>query len=304
MPADTSLTLNVIDSQKRSFKVKENWLQVRPQENRTCNGCHSPRRGTPQRLATDAIALKRNPSTLVPPTIPVISFNANIQPILTAKCVSCHSLSDQNNDGIPDTPAAGGLDLSTDQSGAGFPISYTSLLNDNMNGSDLVFPGESQQSYLIERMFGQEIRSPRSLPASDPNNHDQMLTPDEKQALVEWIDLGAQFSNEDVISNPGRKRLDQTVFTTTIQPILLNRCGQCHVAGGDSNFVLTGDKEEGDFNATAARVNVTNPSQSILLLKATGTVPMLVNGTAITPPPLSKTDADYTTILNWITAAQ
>jgi hypothetical protein len=131
-----------------------------------------------------------------------------------------------------------------------------------------------------------------------------MLTPQEKQTVVEWIDLGAQFSNEDVISNPGRKRLNQTVFTSTIQPILLRRCGSCHVAGGDSNYVLTGDKEEGDFNATAARVNVTNPTGSILLLKATGTVPMLVNGTPVTPPPLAVTDADYTTLLDWITAAQ
>lgn len=303
VPADTSLTLNVVDSQSRSFKVKENWLQVRPEEHRTCNGCHSPRRGSPQRLAADAIALNRAPSVLVPPMIPVISFNANIQPIFTAKCISCHSISDQNSDGILDSPA-GGLDLGADQAGTGFPVSYSMLLDNNMNGSDLVFPGESQQSYLIERMFGQEIRAARSLPASDPNNHDQMLTPDEKQAVVEWIDLGAQFSNEDVISNPGRKRLDRAVFTSTIQPILINRCGSCHVAGGDSNYVLTGDKEEGDFNATAARVNVTNPTQSILLLKATGQVQMLVNGTPVSPPPLSTSDADYTTLLNWIMAAQ
>jgi len=29
-----------------------------------------------------------------------------------------------------------------------------------------------------------------------------------------------------------------------------------------------------------------------------------VNGTPVTPPPLSVTDADYTTLLDWITAAQ
>lgn len=303
VPADTSLTLNVVDSESRSFIAKVNWLQVRPAENRTCNGCHSPRRGNPQRLAADSIALNRDPSILVPPTIPVISFNANILPIFTAKCVSCHSISDRDLDGTLDDPA-GGLDLSEDQSGAGFPIAYTSLLEDNMNGSDRVDPGVSQKSYLIERVFGGEIRAARALPATDPNDHAGMLTADEKQALVEWIDLGAQFSNEDVISNPGRKQLDPTVFTSSIQPILLSRCGSCHVAGGDSNFVLTGDTEEGDFNAAAARVNVTNPSQSILLLKATGAVPMISGGTEVSPPPLMPTDADYATLLDWITAAQ
>jgi Hydrazine synthase alpha subunit middle domain/WD40-like Beta Propeller Repeat len=306
VPADTSLTLNVLDSENRSFKVKENWLHVRPNENRTCNGCHSPRRGNPQRLAADSIALNRPPSSLLPTAsgISVISFNANIQPIFTANnCVFCHSIADRNSDGTLDDPE-GGLDLSADQSGSGFPISYTALLNDNMNGSEEVKPGESRQSYLIERMFGEELRAAKAIPASDPNAHDGMLTDPEKQALVEWIDLGAQFSNEEVISNPGRKQLDQVEFASTIQPILLNRCGSCHVAGGDSNFVLTGDTEEGDFNATAARVNVTNPSQSILLLKATGTVPMVVNGTAVTPPPLNTSDPDYMTILSWIQAAQ
>jgi mono/diheme cytochrome c family protein len=294
VPADKSITLNVVDSKRRSFKVKENWLQVRPGENRTCNGCHSPRRGNPQRLAAEAIALQSAPSTLTPPAIAVISYNTHIQAIFTAKCTSCHST----------TGLAGGLDLSHEQSGLGFPISYTELLGDEMNGSDLVVPGESRQSYLIERVFGEELRASRTLPASDPANHAALLTLAEKEVLVEWVDLGAQFSNEVIISNPGRKNLSQTVFETTIQPILLQRCGGCHVAGGASNFVLTGDTEEGDFNATAARVNVTTPANSLLLLKGTGTVPMLSNGQPVSPPPLATTDADYTTILNWIMAAQ
>jgi len=172
-----------------------------------------------------------------------------------------------------------------------------------MNGSDLVVPGESRQSTLIERIFGEELSASRTLPASDTANHASLLTSAEKEILVEWIDLGAQFSNEAVISNPGRKDLNQTVFETSIQPILQQRCAGCHVAGGPSNFVLTGSPE-GDFNATAARVNVTTPANSLLLLKGTGTVPMISSGQPVSPPPLATTDADYTTILNWITAAQ
>jgi len=172
-----------------------------------------------------------------------------------------------------------------------------------MNGSDLVVPGESQQSYLVERIFGEEIRAPRALPASDANNHAGLVTDQEKQTIVEWIDLGAQFSNDTVISNPGRRNLNQTTFQSTIRPILQQRCAQCHVAGGNSNFVLTNDPE-GDFNATAARVNVTTPANSLLLLKGIGTVPMIVNGLPVTPAPMATSDPDYTTIINWITAAQ
>jgi mono/diheme cytochrome c family protein len=293
VPADKSLTLNVVDAKMRSFKVKENWLQVRPGENRTCNGCHSPRRGQPQRSAQDAIALNRVPSILTPPTNSVIVYNTHIQSIFDATCVSCHTATNLN----------GGLDLSGDQSGTGFPISYSQLLNNSMSGSALVVPGESRQSYLIEKMYGEELRASRSLPVSDPNNHAAMLTDQQKLTLVEWIDLGAQFSNDTIISNPGRKNLNETVFETSILPILQQRCASCHVAGGNNNFVLTGSPE-GDFNATAARVNVTNPTGSLILLKGTGAVPMISNGQPVSPPPLATTDADYTTILNWILAAQ
>lgn len=54
VPADTALALSVLDSQGRAFTPHTHWLQVRPGETRTCNGCHSPRRGAA--LNTEPIA--------------------------------------------------------------------------------------------------------------------------------------------------------------------------------------------------------------------------------------------------------
>lgn len=45
VPADVPLGLAVIDSQGRAFQTHTNWIQVRPGERRTCDGCHSPRAG-------------------------------------------------------------------------------------------------------------------------------------------------------------------------------------------------------------------------------------------------------------------
>jgi len=45
VPADTPIALAVIDSRGRAFQTHTNWIQVRPGERRTCDGCHSPRRG-------------------------------------------------------------------------------------------------------------------------------------------------------------------------------------------------------------------------------------------------------------------
>ena len=45
VPADVPLALSVVDAEGRSFLTHTIWLQVRPGERRTCDGCHSPRRG-------------------------------------------------------------------------------------------------------------------------------------------------------------------------------------------------------------------------------------------------------------------
>lgn len=45
VPADTPIALAVIDAQGRALQTHTNWIQVRPGEKRTCDGCHSPRRG-------------------------------------------------------------------------------------------------------------------------------------------------------------------------------------------------------------------------------------------------------------------
>src|SRR4029079_11452059 len=45
VPADTPIALSIIDTKGRAIQTHTNWIQVRPGERRTCDGCHSPRRG-------------------------------------------------------------------------------------------------------------------------------------------------------------------------------------------------------------------------------------------------------------------
>ena len=45
VPADTPIAITVTDAEGRAFQAHTNWIQVRPGEQRTCDGCHSPRRG-------------------------------------------------------------------------------------------------------------------------------------------------------------------------------------------------------------------------------------------------------------------
>ena len=45
IPADVPLALSIVDAEGRAIQTHTNWIQVRPGERRTCDGCHSPRRG-------------------------------------------------------------------------------------------------------------------------------------------------------------------------------------------------------------------------------------------------------------------
>lgn len=45
VPADVPIAITALDKDGRGFTPHTSWIQVRPGETRTCNGCHSPRRG-------------------------------------------------------------------------------------------------------------------------------------------------------------------------------------------------------------------------------------------------------------------
>jgi hypothetical protein len=64
VPADTPLALSVVDSNGMAIQVHTNWIQVRPGETRTCDGCHSPRRGTALNVTPIA---GNDPNTLLVP---------------------------------------------------------------------------------------------------------------------------------------------------------------------------------------------------------------------------------------------
>jgi hypothetical protein len=45
VPANTPIGLAVVNADGLAFQTHTNWIQVQPGERRTCDGCHSPRRG-------------------------------------------------------------------------------------------------------------------------------------------------------------------------------------------------------------------------------------------------------------------
>lgn len=274
------------------------------------------------------------------PAVPVngvIDYPTHIQPLWTrartgGSCDSCHS----------DIAA---LDLRGTTTGTGRLQSYDELLIGDpiMEGTPprprivvrddelvvdraeaYVNPGSARGSHLIEVLFNQELRSARSLGVVTVN-HEPMLSAQEKRLVSEWIDIGAQYYNSplDSSNNPrGVTGLSLSAFHTAsttdrdVHAALLDRCGSCHRAVGQSGtagtpnaalvgsrFVLTG-ATEGDFNVTLSMLSdVTNPPLNALLSRpaSAGTSPThgtLPGGGAILP----AGDSDYNLICNWIRA--
>jgi hypothetical protein len=63
VPADVPLGFAIVDAQGRAFQTHTNWIQVRPGERRTCDGCHSPRRGGALNSGT---VVNTQPAALMP----------------------------------------------------------------------------------------------------------------------------------------------------------------------------------------------------------------------------------------------
>ncbi len=207
--------------------------------------------------------------------------------------------------------------------------------------NSLVSVTSARSSILMAVLYDEALRAPtRRINDADVAisaiavDHSFMTNASERRVINEWIDLGGQYYNTafvagagDALSNGGTtytqaelrtppSGLSRSVFDATIQPILTARCTQCHQAFGGNGatgaanaqfarnrFVLTGNPE-GDFNITTTMVSdTTTAANNILLSKPTSTdtaVHPQINGGA--QAVMSAAEADYTTIVNWITA--
>jgi hydrazine synthase alpha subunit-like protein/WD40 repeat protein len=195
----------------------------------------------------------------------VINFPDHIQPILDAKCASCHS-------GL--TPAAG-LDLSATMSGEfARTMGYQSLMVGppllDANGEPIITvnedgefmiaretppvnPGGARGSRLIERLFEQPLKADASATtrrafcragnsscfnSATYQDHTAIPSPlnaSEKRVITEWIDIGGTYFNDPYNGTTLRSaapQLSESVFACKVQPILQASCASCHQAFG------------------------------------------------------------------------
>jgi hypothetical protein len=230
------LHLQPIDQYGLAIRNQQLWIKGMPGENRRCVGCHESRtgQGVPAFGLNPTRAEQQGPQPFTEAIIDRTEFpwDTKVQPILTAKCATCHNSSTTTYYSLTRTDPVSGvvttyqipaLDLSTtpvtvyyDKSVTTWPASYVSIfypaslqMDSDSTGAIVVtgnvppmwgVPGSARASKLTQKLnlHGTDGSTAWPLSTNPLHPEDQggtnSLTDDERKTLAVYpMDLGGQY---------------------------------------------------------------------------------------------------------------
>ena len=225
VPADRNVYFEVLDEKHREMQRMRSVVCLRPGETRACVGCHEPRNATPPATVDRAVrrALDRAPSRPVPPPwgTQIVSFLRDVQPVLNAKCVACHTHDRQTNRVIL-------TDDLTDQ----FTIGYEELLPYLSVANAMRWDHPEDVYARPPYTYGSKVsRLTRLLEAG---HYGVTLNDDQGQRLLNWIDAnGVYYDTYETNYWPNRRIFSK--FAPEALEVIGRRCVSCH-GRGDGRF--------------------------------------------------------------------
>jgi len=184
VPANTPIQLQTLDDQGMALRTC-GWIWVKNHEPRGCIGCHEDGELTPQNQLVKAVRKESYTLTLPENRRRTVGFKQHVAPLVVSKCASasCHGRSEATLKLKADTPVS---------------QLYSALLNSE-NSMKYVHPGQARTSPLIWHVFGHPtIRTWDRIHPSPIPNVSPAFSAQEKQVLVEWIDMGASWSTRSI----------------------------------------------------------------------------------------------------------
>ncbi|MFO0926604.1 MAG: hypothetical protein U0736_06130 [Gemmataceae bacterium] len=209
VPAGRNLFLQALDENFREVQRERSYVNYQPGETRSCTGCHASASRPPARgHITRPIALTRAPSLPEPQPCDrtenggdgkagqVIHYPNDIQPILDAKCVSCHGAK----------APADGLRL-TGEVTTYYNTSYEQLAKKELAGPIIAEfisflhgdRGNYNGAYLPPGSLGCptsrliDLLTRPAHPKNARTDHTRLLTPRELMIVSRWVDTNYQF---------------------------------------------------------------------------------------------------------------
>jgi hypothetical protein len=208
VPANRNIFLQALDANFREIQRERTYVNYKGGEIRSCTGCHGDSGRAPAAAARKPLALQRPPSVLQPQPCDLtksggsglagqtIHYPKDIQPILDAKCISCHGKKDP----------ADKLTLTGEVTGQ-YSVSYEQLASKQLAGPIVsefqAFPkgerGNYNGAYLPPKSLGcnksvlVDVLTNAKHAKNAKDDHTKMLTPREMMVLCRWVDSNYQF---------------------------------------------------------------------------------------------------------------
>ncbi len=198
-PVDVPMYFQALDDEGRCVQNMRSDTYLKPGERLMCNGCHEPRHSPFKPSAAVPLAMRRSPSKITPAVegSKPFSFPRLVQPVLDAKCVTCHG--EKRKGKMPDLRAGDWR-----KNHLGLTTSYQQLRNHVH-----FFTREYQVTHKYPG-GGEAFQEPSySLPGTTgalgsplykmlkAGHHGVELDTNDWARLVLWMDSNAQFIGHD-----------------------------------------------------------------------------------------------------------
>ncbi|MDI9603150.1 MAG: NPCBM/NEW2 domain-containing protein [Acidobacteriota bacterium] len=214
-PSNRNVYFEVLDENQVEIQRMRSVLCLRPNELRTCVGCHEPRNTAPPNQLPIAAHSPANAPQPPPWGDQAISFLREVQPLLNDHCAACHTHDRWSNTVLL-------TDDLTDQ----FTVAYEELLPyvavANAMGWDTPEDVYPQPPYT----YGSGASALVKL--IEEGHHGVSLPEDERLALINWVDANAVYYDR---YDPGPYP-DRRIFAgpegRILGEIYDRRCAECH----------------------------------------------------------------------------
>ena len=222
VPANRNLYFEVLDAEQGEIQRMRSVVCLKPNERRTCIGCHESRTQAPPNQL--ALALSKPPSRPTPPPwgTRTLSYLRDVQPVLNEKCVACHT-HDRAGQGVVLT------DDLTDQ----FVVGYEELLPYLSVANAMRWDHPEDVYAQPAETYGSNASPLMKLLAK--GHHGVSLSEEQRLRLSTWIDANAIYYDRYETYTPNR-RIFTGAIDKQLQGVYAKRCGECHSQKDDGRF--------------------------------------------------------------------
>ncbi|MBN1442508.1 MAG: hypothetical protein JXA90_07355, partial [Planctomycetes bacterium] len=206
-PAGLPIAFQALDDLGRAVQSMRSVTYLQPGESASCVGCHEHRTSAPSPRGRP-LALSRPPSEIEPGPegSRPFSYPLLVQPVLDARCVSCHGASDP----------AGGVVLTGDPQGE-FTASYNALAplvpRSEWKGGD--FLRSNSEPISRPGFFG--AKASRLMDALLDGHEGVRLSRDDIARLVTWMDATALFYGTFDPADQARQRSGELIAGPAVE---------------------------------------------------------------------------------------